>query len=126
MEFWSGLINGRGKKGNNGAPLTVFNANVDKKHRLHIVSAAGDFVVSIDEHTITVIESDGHAIQPVKNLGSVIVFSGERYVIEFEANKTASNYWVKACSLRTGQGDKNPDGIICESRSSKSENELHN
>lgn len=116
MEFWSGLINGRGRKGNNGAPLAVFSAKVGEKHRMHIVSAAGEFAyrLSIDEHFITVIESDGHAVQPVGNLESVIVYPGERYVIEFQANKTASRYWVRACSLRRGQGDKNPDGVIWE------------
>lgn len=116
MEFWSGLINGRGRKGSNGAPLTVFSVKEGQKYRMHIVSAAGEFAyrVSIDEHSLTVIESDGRAVKPVANLESVIVFPGERYVIEIKANKTASRYWIRACSLRTGQRDKNPDGVIWE------------
>lgn len=116
IEFWSGLINGRGRSGNNSAPLTVFVVEEGQKYRMHIVSAAGEFTyrVSIDEHAMTVIESDGHAVVPVENLESVIVFPGERYVVEFEANKKATRYWVRASTLRKGRRGENskPDGVV--------------
>ena len=43
MDYWSGLINGRGRKGDNAAPLTVFNVTRGKKYRFHIVMASGEF-----------------------------------------------------------------------------------
>ena len=122
MEFWSGLINGRGRKGNNSAPLTVFVAKEGERHRMHIVSSTGDFShrFSIDGHLLTVIESDGHVVKPVENLESVIVYPGERYVVEFEANKAASTYWVRASSLRAAQGggtdNTKPDGQVWEAK----------
>lgn len=119
FEFWSGLINGRGRKDNNTAPLTVFTAEQGNTHRMHIVSAAGDFAyrVSIDEHALTVIETDGHRVEAVKNFESVIIYPGERYVVEFQANREpGTRYWIRARSLRRGQARQYPmlDGIIWE------------
>lgn len=119
MDYWSGLINGRGRKGNNTAPLTVFTAIQGKRHQAHIVSASGEFAyrVSIDEHELTVIESDGHPVEATK-FESVIVFPGERYVVEFEANLNPGRYWIRASSLRMGYGYKNPqpDGVVWDAK----------
>ena len=57
--------------------MTVFTAEqLGNTHRMHIVSAAGDFAyrVSIDEHALTVIETDGHRVEAVKNFESVIIY----------------------------------------------------
>ena len=117
MDYWSGLINGRGRKGNNTSPLTVFNVIRGKKYRLHIVMASGEFAyrVSIDTHELTVIESDGHPVEPAR-FESVIAYPGETYVVEFEADQSPGRYWIRAATLRTGRGFENPqpDGIVWE------------
>ena len=115
MDFWSGLINGRGRKGNNSAPLTVFIASRGKRYRLHIVLASGEFAyrVSIDNHELTVVESDGNPVAPTK-FESVIIFPGETYAVEFEANQNPGRYWIRATTLRMGYGYENPqpDDIV--------------
>ncbi|XP_078367750.1 uncharacterized protein LOC144651673 [Oculina patagonica] len=115
MDYWSGLINGRGRKGNNTAPLTVFDVTRGKKYRLHIVMASGEFAyrVSIDSHELTVIESDGNPAEPT-TFESVIIYPGETYVVEFEADQNPGRYWIRASTLRVGSGFENPlpDGIV--------------
>ncbi|KAL9951973.1 hypothetical protein ACROYT_G044736 [Oculina patagonica] len=119
MDYWSGLINGRGRKGNNSAPLTVFMATRGKRYRLHIVLASGEFAyrVSIDDHELTVVESDGNPVEPME-LESVIVFPGETYVVEFEANQNPGRYWMRATTLRMGYGFENPqpDDIVWDAK----------
>lgn len=119
MDYWSGLINGRGRKGDNAAPLTVFNVTRGKKYRFHIVMASGEFAyrVSIDRHELTVIESDGHPVEPA-TFESVIVFPGETYVVELEANQNPGRYWIRALTLRMGRGheDPQPDSVIWDAK----------
>lgn len=119
MDYWSGIINGRGRKGKNSAPLTVVMAVGGIRHRVHIVLASGEFAyrVSIDNHELTVIESDGNPVEPVK-LESVILFPGETYTVEFEANQKPGRYWIRATTLRMGYGYENPqpDDIVWDAK----------
>lgn len=119
MDYWSGLINGRGRKGNNTAPLTIFEVTQGNLNRFHIVMASGEFAyrVSIDQHELTVIESDGNPVKPTK-FESVIVFPGETYVVEFQTNQSPGRYWIRAETLLLGRGYKNlqPDGAIWDTK----------
>lgn len=119
MDYWSGLINGRGRKGNNSAPLSVFTVTQGKRHRIHLVMASGEFAyrVSIDNHELKVVESDGNPVEP-ETFESVIVFPGETYVFEFDANQKPEMYWIRASTLRMGYGYKNPlpDDVIWDTK----------
>ena len=56
------------------------------------------------------VESDGHPVKPVQ-IESLLGFMGERFVVEFTANETVKNYWIRAKVIRTGQGRRpQPDG----------------
>jgi len=66
---------------------------------------------SIDNHQLTIIESDGHPVKPV-TVDSLIGFQGETYVVEITADQTVDNYWVRAMVMRTGiTKNPTPDGL---------------
>jgi iron transport multicopper oxidase len=75
----STLINGKGRYplGPN-AELAVVNVQQGKRYRLRLVSISCDpnFIFSIDNHNLTVIESDGVALNPV-TVTSIQIFAGE-------------------------------------------------
>ena len=112
LQYISGLINGRGRYNNNKAPLSIFKVKKDEKFQLHLVGAMGEYAYrfSIDNHTMTVIETDGYPIQPVQ-VQSIIIYGGETYVVEINAKQSISNYWIKAETLKDGIGPfVRPDG----------------
>ncbi|OWF37516.1 Laccase [Mizuhopecten yessoensis] len=96
------LINGRGRFYNgtgqhNGAPLSVFTVEPGVTYRFRVihVGALYPIRVSIDEHTLTLVASDGHDINPV-NAESFIFAPGERYDFEINTDKVIGNYWIRA------------------------------
>ncbi|KAJ8307393.1 hypothetical protein KUTeg_015477 [Tegillarca granosa] len=98
----SGLINGRGRyhdpitNKHNEAPLTVFQIEQGQQYRFRVIGAGTGFPfrVSIDNHKLTVIASDGYALKPVQ-AESFIIYPGERYDFLIDANQTISNYWIR-------------------------------
>uniref|UniRef100_A0A0B7AYM5 Plastocyanin-like domain-containing protein n=2 Tax=Arion vulgaris TaxID=1028688 RepID=A0A0B7AYM5_9EUPU len=105
FEFQSGLINGRGRfyenQAHNGAPLSEFSVVKNNTYRFRLINA-GDiqaFRVSIDEHTLQVVATDGHPIQPVV-VESLILNPGERYDIILVANQSVGNYWIRGQTLQ--------------------------
>jgi len=118
VQYTSGLINGRGRYKNNKAPLSVFKVESGTKFKLHLVGAMGEYAYrfSIDNHTMSVVETDGYPIQPI-HVHSIIIFGGETYVVEVDANNFVANYWIKAETLKDGIGpfvrpDENPKETI--------------
>ncbi|XP_066917252.1 uncharacterized protein [Clytia hemisphaerica] len=105
LTYVSGLINGRGRYDNNQAPLSYFHVTKGQTIQFHIVGALSEYAyrISIDQHSLTVIESDGFPVQPVR-LQSLIIFGGETYVIEVEADQPIQSYWIKAETLKDGEG----------------------
>jgi iron transport multicopper oxidase len=75
----STLINGKGRyPTGSDAELAVVNVQQGKRYRLRLISISCDpnFIFSIDNHNLTVIEADGIAVDPVI-VNSIQIFAGE-------------------------------------------------
>ncbi len=99
--FWSGLINGRGRKENNTlTPLSTFSVVRGRMYRFRIIGAISifPFKFSIDGHKLIVISSDGDVFQP-KEVDYIVIHSGETYDFILNANQNAMNYWIRADTL---------------------------
>ncbi|CAG5132851.1 unnamed protein product [Candidula unifasciata] len=103
--FQSGLVNGKGRVyypngSHNEAPLTVYTVKSMTSYRFRVIGASSlhPFRVSIDEHAIKLLASDGYELQPVV-VESFIINSGERYDFEIVTNQTEKNYWIRAQTL---------------------------
>lgn len=104
VPFHSGLINGLGRHDNlpyNKTRLKVFTVQEGGKYRFRLIGAQGDYAYrfSIDGHQLTVVGTDGYWLEPVENVDYIIIHTGERYDFILEANKTFSNYWIRAETL---------------------------
>ncbi|KAF7346890.1 Laccase 8 [Mycena venus] len=93
-----GLFNARGRY--NGGPEVEYAAvpvTSGKRYRFRLIniSARSDFVVSIDNHTMTVIEADGVEVHP-HTVNVLDIFAGQRYSFIVHANQPVANYWINA------------------------------
>ncbi|KAF8998387.1 laccase [Cyathus striatus] len=92
------LINGKGRfAGGDASPLSVINVNQNTKYRFRLVSVSCDpnFIFSIDNHTMTIIEVDGVNVEPLE-VDSIQIFAGQRYSFVLNANQVVDNYWIRA------------------------------
>ncbi|KAJ8581882.1 laccase 3, partial [Rhizopogon salebrosus TDB-379] len=94
----SALINGLGRYP--GGPMTdlaVVNVECGKRYRLRLVamSCHANFVFSIDNHDLTMIEADGQETEPLL-VDSIQMFAGQRYSVILNANQPADNYWMRS------------------------------
>jgi iron transport multicopper oxidase len=93
-----GLVNGKGRY--NGGPEVEYAAVAVTKgtryrFRLINISARANFLVSIDNHTLTIIEADGVATVP-HEVNILTIFPGQRYSFVLNANQAVANYWINA------------------------------
>ncbi|XP_060566453.1 uncharacterized protein LOC132725369 [Ruditapes philippinarum] len=103
----SGLINGKGRYYNpetgkhNQAPLTVFSVTQGKKYRFRVIGVGSlyPFRISVDNHVMTVIASDGYDLEPVE-AESFVINPGERFDFEITANNDVGNYWIRGETLQ--------------------------
>ncbi|KAK4231593.1 putative laccase precursor [Podospora fimiseda] len=67
-----------------------------KKHLLRLIngSTASSFVFSIDNHILTVVESDLVPIKPYQT-DSLLIAIGQRYAVIVHANQKLANYWIR-------------------------------
>ncbi|ESO89918.1 hypothetical protein LOTGIDRAFT_124140, partial [Lottia gigantea] len=100
--FHAGLINGKGRYYNengvhNDAPLEIFTVFSGNQYKFRWISAGSlyPFRISIDNHNITIIASDGYDIEPF-TAESLIINPGERYDFYITADQPTNNYWVRA------------------------------
>ncbi|XP_033744816.1 laccase-3-like isoform X2 [Pecten maximus] len=107
FKLTSALINGRGRyyydmesDKHNNAPLEVFSVTHMKQYRFRVINVGGlyPFRVSVDDHNITLIASDGYDFVP-EAAQSFIISPGERYDFILDANQPIGNYWFRAESL---------------------------
>ncbi|KAF9443886.1 multicopper oxidase [Macrolepiota fuliginosa MF-IS2] len=94
----STLINGKGRyPGGPSASLAVVNVVKGKRYRLRLVSIScdPDFMFSIDNHTLTVIEVEGTPVQQY-NVTVIQIFAGQRYSVVVNATQPVDNYWIRA------------------------------
>ncbi|KAK3595588.1 hypothetical protein CHS0354_009545 [Potamilus streckersoni] len=102
----SGLINGRDRYydpstyQNNGAPLEVFQVQQGESYRFRVIGAGAlyPFRISIDEHNLTIVASDGFDLESVV-VESFIINPGERFDFILHADKPVSNYWIRGITL---------------------------
>lgn len=103
----SGLINGRGRfyfdleRGiHNEAPLEVFNVKQNTSYRFRVINVGAlfPFRVSVDNHMLSVIESDGYPIRPTL-AESFVINPGERFDFVINANQSVGNYWIRGKTL---------------------------
>ncbi|KAJ6614163.1 Cupredoxin [Mycena sp. CBHHK59/15] len=92
----SGLFNGAGRY--NGGPETQYAitpVTKGKRYRFRLInmSARSVFTVSIDNHNMTVIETDGVATVP-NTVNVLDILAGQRYSLVVTANQPVGNYWI--------------------------------
>ncbi|XP_030377482.1 iron multicopper oxidase fer1 [Scaptodrosophila lebanonensis] len=82
-------------------PLQVYQVRRGFRYRFRIINAEFlncPIVVSIDNHPITAINSDGYDFEPVE-VGSIVTYAGERFDFVLNANQVVGNYWVRLKGL---------------------------
>ncbi|KAI9572572.1 multi-copper oxidase laccase-like protein [Boletus coccyginus] len=86
----NGLINGK----MNG---TTFDFEPNLRYRLRIINMATltDFMFSVDEHVLSVVEADGTSLEPV-NVHRVPISIAQRYSAILVTNQTVGSYNVRA------------------------------
>ncbi|KAJ7733136.1 laccase subfamily 2 [Mycena metata] len=113
----SGLVNGKGRY--NGGPEVEYAAvsvKTGKRYRFRLIniSSRANFVVSIDNHTMTIIEVDGVATEP-HDVNILTIGAGQRYSFVLTANQPIANYWINAL-INTGSPARNPNLNVTLSR----------
>ncbi|KAJ7125986.1 Cu-oxidase-domain-containing protein [Mycena epipterygia] len=96
----SGLFNGAGRfNGGPEVPYAVQTVTKGTRYRFRLIniSARSDFIFSIDNHTMTIIEADGTATVPLE-VNILQILPGQRYSIVVTANQAVGNYWINAIS----------------------------
>lgn len=75
----------------------LFNVDRDKRYRLRLINAGGSAMMqfSVDNHSLSVIESDSTMVQPV-SVDRLYLAVAERYSVVLTANQTAGNYWLRS------------------------------
>ncbi|TDL18677.1 laccase [Rickenella mellea] len=94
----STLINGLGRySGGPSSDLAVINVTQGQRYRFRLISTSCEpnYVFSIDNHTMTVIEADGVETNPV-DVDSIQIYAGQRYSFILNANQSVDNYWIRA------------------------------
>ncbi|XP_022095252.1 L-ascorbate oxidase-like [Acanthaster planci] len=109
------LINGRGQKmeffdqNTNQTiktPRETFHVQQGKRYRFRTISNAildCAIEVSVDNHNLTVITSDGFPFEPVE-VSRFVLYGGERFDFILDANQPVGKYWmrVRAVGYCTG------------------------
>ena len=104
------LINGRGvwpyapaDSPIPNTPRAIFSVQPGVKYRFRLVNAGFLYCpieFSIDNHTLTVITTDGNPIEPYEVV-SVVMQAGERFDFVLNANQsnTSASFWIRAKGL---------------------------
>ncbi|XP_029167358.1 laccase-1-like isoform X1 [Nylanderia fulva] len=99
------LVNGLGRfatfEGKNETladmPVSTFIVKPNFRYRFRLINA--EFLncpieVSVDNHTLYVISSDGRDIEPIQ-AESLVSYAGERFDFLIEMNQPVDNYWMR-------------------------------
>ncbi|KAG1733203.1 laccase [Suillus paluster] len=92
------LINGLGRyQGGPNSDLAVVNVEYGKRYRLRMIamSCHSNFIFSIDDHNMTIIEADGELTEPLL-VDSLQILAGQRYSFVLNAIQPVDNYWIRA------------------------------
>lgn len=86
----NGLINGK-------TTGSTFDFEPNLRYRLRLINMATltDFMFSVDEHVLSVVEADGTSLEPV-DVHRVPISVAQRYSVILNTNQTAGSYNVRA------------------------------
>ncbi|XP_067620744.1 uncharacterized protein Mco1 [Eurosta solidaginis] len=78
-------------------PLQIFTVRRGFRYRFRIINA--EFLncpvaLSIDNHTLTAIHSDGYDFEALE-VGAIVTYAGERFDFVLNANQSVGNYWIR-------------------------------
>ena len=111
IPFWSGIINDKGRHydkngAHNNAKLNVFYVTRNEQYRFRLIGAQALYAYkfSIQNHSLTVVATDGTQIESITDVHYVIVNTGERYDIIVNANQSIGSYWILAETLEVADG----------------------
>lgn len=95
------VVNRHGKNISAMMPIATFTVQQNARYRFRLINA--EFLncpieLSIDNHTIRVISSDGRDIEPVE-AESLISYAGERFDFVVETRQNVDNYWIRLRGL---------------------------
>ncbi|KAH3771415.1 hypothetical protein DPMN_172732, partial [Dreissena polymorpha] len=82
-------------------PHQVFSVAHGKRYRFRIINNGVlncPLKVSVQDHNLSVIASDGYDMKPVL-VDSITIFAGERYDFVLSANQKPDNYWLYVMGL---------------------------
>nr|XP_012152944.1 PREDICTED: laccase-1-like isoform X2 [Megachile rotundata]XP_012152945.1 PREDICTED: laccase-1-like isoform X2 [Megachile rotundata] len=78
-------------------PVATFTVKRNTRYRFRLINA--EFLncpieLSIDNHTMRVLSSDGRDVQPIQ-AESLVSYAGERFDFVVETNQNVDNYWIR-------------------------------
>nr|XP_012135224.1 PREDICTED: laccase-5-like [Megachile rotundata] len=96
------LVNGRGRYRNSDGsmaqlPLEVISVDANNRYRFRFINSictVCGLQLTIENHKLTVIASDGQPVEPVE-VDSIVSFAGERYDFVLNANQPKGAYWIQ-------------------------------
>ncbi|KAH9822876.1 multicopper type 1 protein [Teratosphaeria destructans] len=106
------LINGS-MTSSYGGQYSVTTVSSGKRFLLRLINSGFDnsFMVSLDNHQMTVIENDFAAVQPF-NTTWLFIGIGQRYNVIIDANQPIGNYWLRAINQEAcGQFNDNANNV---------------
>ncbi|GAB6019581.1 hypothetical protein CHUAL_001150 [Chamberlinius hualienensis] len=104
------LLNGKGRfkplwdpktQQNYFTPLEILHVNKGQRYRFRMASNGilnCPLQVSVDNHTMVVIATDGHPVEAIK-VESLVIYAGERFDFVIIANQPVDNYWIRMRGL---------------------------
>lgn len=112
-------------------PLQTFHVRRGFRYRFRIINAEFlncPIALSIDNHTLLAIHSDGYDFEPLE-VGAIVTYAGERFDFVLNANQPIGNYWIRFKGLMDcsdqftsafqvgilryeGAGETEPNGVL--------------
>nr|ANS71634.1 MCOI-like protein [Bactrocera dorsalis] len=112
-------------------PLQIFHVRRGFRYRFRIINAEFlncPIALSIDNHTLLAINSDGYDFEPLE-VGAIVTYAGERFDFVLNANQSVGNYWIRFKGLMDcsdqftsafqvgilryeGAGETEPNGVL--------------
>jgi FtsP/CotA-like multicopper oxidase with cupredoxin domain len=114
VDFVSGLFNGKGRYNcsfeelldnttcMSNAPYERLIVDHSQTYRFRFISAGSQFtyILSIDQHNLTIVAIDGIYVQPY-TVQQLVIEIGQRCDVLVNMNQPPANYWIRAITGRT-------------------------
>ena len=83
------------------APLEKFEVKLGETYRFRVINVGTMYQlrISVDDHNITVMATDGFDIEPLE-VESFIINPGERYDFLLKTTQPIGNYWIRANTIQ--------------------------